>query len=240
VGSYSTINAYTTIVKIGELFGGGYPVEISNPGDGTLLFSLEGSQLRFVEVAPLYFRQVDGPFQMVFRQDDRGRITHLFTDLMPEYAEVKLDWYETPGINMALALGCILIFLSAIPVIVILFIRNRRLSKGLKPAPRGSRVALWIILVISILNLLFLVGLQWGIQQSTSNILLGLPLFLKIVLGLGVLSAVLTIGALVYVVLAWKNSYWGIGGRLYYTVVTVAAVAFVWFLNYWNLLGWRF
>jgi hypothetical protein len=46
--------------------------------------------------------------------------------------------------------------------------------------------------------------------------------------------------ALIYSVLAWKNSYWGIAARVHYTMVTVAAVAFVWFLNYWNLLGWRF
>ena len=59
-------------------------------------------------------------------------------------------------------------------------------------------------------------------------------------LGLGVLSAVLTVGALAYTVLAWKNSYWGIAGRAYYTLVTIAAVAFVWFLNYWNWLGWRY
>src|SRR3712207_7819907 len=62
----------------------------------------------------------------------------------------------------------------------------------------------------------------------------------KIVLGLGVLAAVLTVGALLYSVLAWKNSYWGIAARVHYTLVTVAAVAFVWFLNHWNLLGWRF
>jgi hypothetical protein len=44
----------------------------------------------------------------------------------------------------------------------------------------------------------------------------------------------------VYTVLAWKDSYWSFAGRAYYTLVTVAALAFVWFLNYWNLLGWRF
>ena len=26
----------------------------------------------------------------------------------------------------------------------------------------------------------------------------------------------------------------------YYILVTIAAVAFVWFLNQWNLLGWQF
>jgi len=70
--------------------------------------------------------------------------------------------------------------------------------------------------------------------------LLGLSLITKIVLGLGVLSAVLTVGALVFTVLAWKNRYWGIAGRAYYTLVTFAAAAFVWFMNYWNLLGWRY
>jgi hypothetical protein len=27
--------------------------------------------------------------------------------------------------------------------------------------------------------------------------------------------------------------------RAYYTVLTVTSVAFIWFLNSWNLLGWR-
>jgi hypothetical protein len=41
-------------------------------------------------------------------------------------------------------------------------------------------------------------------------------------------------------VLAWKNRYWGVAFCIYYTVVTLAAVAFVWFLSQWNLLGWRY
>ena len=49
-----------------------------------------------------------------------------------------------------------------------------------------------------------------------------------------------TIGALIYAVQAWKKGYWGVAFRAYYTLVTVAAVAFVCFLNYWNLLGWRY
>jgi len=68
----------------------------------------------------------------------------------------------------------------------------------------------------------------------------GVTLIDKIVLGLGVLSALLTVGALVYAVLVWKKSYWSVAFRVYYTLVTVAAIAFVWFLNQWNLLGWRF
>jgi hypothetical protein len=101
-------------------------------------------------------------------------------------------------------------------------------------------VAHSIILGISVLNLLFLVGLAFGVPELERNILLDPPMIMKIALGLGVLSAVLTVGALVYTVLAWKDRYWGFAFRVYYTLVTVAAVAFVWFLNYWNLLGWRY
>jgi CubicO group peptidase (beta-lactamase class C family) len=240
VGSYNAYSSYTTLLKIVGLFGGGYTVDINDPGDGTLLLSLEGIELRFVEVEPLYFRQVDGPFAIVFREDGRGRITHLFTDLMPQYAVEKLDWYETAGFNVALALGCILIFLSVIPVAAIRLIRNRRLSGERKPSPRGARLVEWIILGISILNLLVLVAPAYGAMGGITNELLDLPLFMKIMLGMGVLSAVLTAGALVYTLLAWKKGFWGIAARLYYTLVTVAAVAFVWFLNQWNLLGWRF
>lgn len=234
-GSYRiTRGSYTNLEKVTGLFGA---VEISDSGDGALLFTTPWGESRFVEVEPLYFRQVDGQFAMVFREDDRGRITHMFSNVTPMLAFEKLNWYETPGFNMALALGCVLIFLSMIPVASIRFIRNRRPSGDRKPAPRGARVAHWIIVGISVLNLLFVVGtVLWGNPVP----LFGVSMIYKIVLGLGVLAAVLTVGALVYAALAWKNSYWGIAGRVYYTLVTAAAVAFVWFLNYWNLLGWRF
>jgi len=234
-GSYRiTRGSYTSLEKVIGLFS---TVEISDSGDGALLFTSPWGEWRFVEVEPLYFRQADGQFSIVFREDDRGRITYVFTNVTPMFAFEKLNWYETPGFHMALALGCVLIFLSMIPVGLIRFIRNRRPSGDRNPAPRGTRMAQSIILGISVLNLLFLVGtMKWGNPFP----LFGVSMIYKIVLGLGILSAVLTVGALVYTALAWKNSYWGIAARAYYTLVTSAAVAFVWFLNYWNLLGWRF
>src|SRR5918998_814454 len=235
-GSYRfTMRSYTTADKIGALF---VPVEISDSGDGALLLTTPWDEWRFVEEEPLHFRREDGQLGMVFREDEQGRITHMFTDLTPQFAYEKLNWYETPGFNMALLLGSALIFLSTIPVVLIRFMRDRRLSSNQeKPAPRRARVAYWLIVGISVLNLLFVIGTAlWGRTVP----LFGHSAIYKIVLGLGVLSAVLTVGALLYTVLAWKNSYWGIAARVHYTLVTVAAVAFVWFLNYWNLLGWRF
>jgi CubicO group peptidase (beta-lactamase class C family) len=232
-GAYRlTQNSYTTLEKFMALVGP--TVSVSNPGDGTLLLVTPYGDWRIVEEEPLYFRQVDGPFHFAFREDDQGRITYLFTDFTPMFGFEKLRWYETLSFNMPVLLVSLLLFLSMLPVALIRAIRNRRTRSDHHPA-HGARVAYWLIIGISVLNLLFVVGnVLWGEQ-----IVFGITLIYRVVLGLGVLSAALTVGALVYAALAWKDGYWGVIFRCYYTLVTVAAVAFVWFLNYWNLLGWR-
>jgi hypothetical protein len=234
-GFYREANSNsTTPEKVQFLFGA---LEIRDAGDGTLVIPMgDGLEMRFVEVEPLYFRQVDGPFSIVFREDDQGRITYMFTDFVPEYGFRKLGWYETPGFNMLLALVCVLIFLSMLPVALIRFIRNRRVE----PAPRGARVADVTIFGICVLNLLYLVGIALWFRPMHPSELHGIPLIVEIVMGLGILAAVLTIGALVYMVLAWKDRYWGVAYRVYYTLAALAAVGFVWFLYYWNWLGWRY
>lgn len=239
VGFYREANSHsTTPEKAQYLFGA---LEIRNPGDGTLAIPMgEGFEMRFMEVGPLYFRQVNGSFSIVFREDDQGRITYMFTDFMPEYGLVKLDWYETPGFNMMLALVCVLVFLSMLPVALIRFIRSRRLGGNRNPVSRGARMANRIILAISLLNLLFVVGIAIWFRPMHPSELHSIPLIVEIVMGFGVLAAMLTVGALVYSVLAWKNSYWGFAYRVYYTLATIAAMAFVWFLYYWNWLGWHY
>jgi hypothetical protein len=235
-GSYRTARAaYTTLEKYRSMT---ELVTISAPGDGTLLLETPWGEWRYVEVEPFYFRQVDGPAAIVFREDGKGRITHMFIDLAPQFAFEKTSWYETPGFNMGLVLACVLVFVSALLVGVARFVRGRRRGAP-EPPSRGARVAAGLILAVSILNLLFVAGVVlWGDANLTP--LFGVTLPFRVVLGLGVVSAALTFAALVYAGLAWKDRYWSAAGRVYYTLVTVAAVAFVWFLNFWNLLGWQF
>ena len=93
-------------------------------------------------------------------------------------------------------------------------------------------------MAISLLNLVFLCGMLFGYHPPTE--LHGVAPSIKLLLTTTVMSALLTAAALVYIILAWKDRYWGIAFRVYYTLVTAAALAFVWFLNQWNLLGWQF
>ena len=235
VGSYrGMMRSYTTADKIGSLFG---EAIIRDSGDGTLLLDYYGLVLRFVEVEPLYFHQVDGNFALVFREDGTGHIVQMYSDLVPQYAFEKLKWYETFNFNMLLLQGCALIFLFMVPIAAFVLIRECRRRGSQKHASRRPTTALWIILGVCLLNLVIVV---YSFQWLYPVMLFGFSTLSKIVLGLGVLSALLTVATLVYSVLAWKDSYWGIVFRSYYTLVVVAAVAYVWFLNYWNLLGWRY
>jgi CubicO group peptidase (beta-lactamase class C family) len=220
--------------KVGDLFGA-FTYTVSAPGDGTLIVSLEGFKLRFVEVEPLYFRHIDGTSSLVFFENDQGSITRFYTDFTPQYSAEKPPWYELRSFNMPLVIISVLLFISVLITTPVQAVINRR--RGAHPRP-ASRTAPWILVAISLLNLVFLCGMLFGYHPPTE--LHGVTPSIKLLLTTTVMSALLTAAALVYIMLAWKNHYWGIAFRAYYTLVTVAALAFVWFLNQWNLLGWQF
>ena len=196
---------------------------------------MEGFKLRFVEVEPLYFRQIDGSSSLVFFENDGGRITRFYTDFVPQYSARRPPWYELRSFNMPLVIVSVLLFISMLIIAPVQAVINRR--RGAVPRP-ASRTAGWILVAISFLNLVFLCGMLFGYHPPTE--LHGVALSIKLLLSTTVMSALLTAAALVYIVLAWKDRYWGIAFRVYYNLVTVAALALVWFLNQWNLLGWQF
>jgi hypothetical protein len=180
---------------------------------------------------------VDGSFSIAFREDDQGRITYMFFDLIPHYGYVKMDWYEMPGFNLVLAQLCILVFLSMLPVAIVRAIRKRRAGGDQNPAARAANS---VNVGICVLNLLFVLGIALWFRPMHPSELHDIPQIVEIVMALGIPSALMTLAALVYTALAWKDRYWGVAYRVYFTLVTLAALGFVWFLHYWNWLGWRY
>jgi len=231
-GSYMNIRSpYTTYEKVLGLMGG---LDVSATEESLLVFDEP-----FVEVEDLFFREVGGQKTLVFREDGQGHITHMFESDIPVSAHIKLSWYETPvfhytvlGISMAL-------FLSALVAWPVSALRNRLKAKKKADIPR-SRQARWVAWVMSALYVLFLAGIWVIVLSDSTSMMYGVPPLLPYLLVLPLVAAVLTIAALGFTALAWKNRYWGVIGRVHYTLVTAAALAFIWWLNYWNLLGFRF
>jgi hypothetical protein len=59
------------------------------------------------------------------------------------------------------------------------------------------------------------------------------------VLVLPPISVVLLLGSIYYLVQAWREKHWSGCARVHYSLVVVAGLGFVWFLNLWNLIGFK-
>jgi CubicO group peptidase (beta-lactamase class C family) len=224
--------SYTTSEKIVALFSA---IDIQTADDGMLAINTPFGKQRFVEIEPLVFRQVDGNTQVVFREDNQGAIKYGFYGLMPIFVLEKLEWYETPTFHFILFGVCGLLFLTILFAAPIGFFVNRS-RPDRKPQPRLALLARLAAGGLVILSFFFLISFIMTLNNMVA-LLTGEAPLLSILPAISIVIALLAVGMVVFTVLAWKNRYWGVAGRIHYTLVTLAAAAFVWFLYFWNLLG---
>ena len=259
-GNYwPTRRSYTTYEKLAMLSS---TVSVSDGGNGRLVISLGGPTLTFVEVVPWVFHQIDGPQTAVFRADHNGMI--MLIGSLPFEAFNKVAWYDAPNLHILLVVACVLIFLSALLLWPLGFVRramrrgaHRKKSgrnadlAGAQAPPQASQgkhpgkrmgllpvLASWLAGVLCVLNLLFLIGLVL-IVSNPLNLAFGVPPMLTTLFALALVSAVLTVSVVISTILAWWGRFWSAGRRVHYTLVALAALAFAWELLYWNLLGFR-
>jgi hypothetical protein len=95
--------------------------------------------------------------------------------------------------------------------------------------------------LIGIFNLIFIIALplylwRWGAWK----LVYGVPPVAVGLLGLPVLTSVLSAILLVMILIVWVKNYWSWQGRSHYSLIALAAIMFIPLLAYWNLLGWQF
>jgi hypothetical protein len=208
-----------------------------NP-DGTLRF--RGRD--FVEVGPLVFQEVGGQTTLIFHEDAQGRITHAYQDYEPHEAYIKLVWHETIGVHLAMlaVFGAILVASLLGWVVGALSRRRRGKSASTERLPHlARRLAAAVAALHSVFPVVALGATLTVFLGPFPNLSLFGPVF-AIALILPLMAAILTPGVVAFAVLAWRNGYWSFRGRVHYTLVTLAALGLAWWLNYWNLLGFRY
>lgn len=241
-GSYrSARSAYSNFEKVSSLFG---QVQVYPGPNNTLMTSQPAfGRQQWVEVEPLSFRPTDSVPSpsllfdgLVFGEDGKGSITHLFYVNNPTTAYEKVDWYDGANFNYLLLGSCIIIFLSTLlwPM-GRLFNRCRALTE--RAARRAAR---WLAGGASILYLLFLTGLVVASGIDAMSMIYSTPWYLMALALIAIIAAIMAIAAAVLAVQAWRKGYWSIWGRLHYTLVVAAGLAFIWWLYNWNLLGFKF
>ncbi|MGF1591054.1 MAG: serine hydrolase domain-containing protein [Pleurocapsa sp.] len=208
----------------------------------------QDTTVELIEVEPLlFYRDNDDDF-VAFAAGEDGRSTFMFypLDLGPAGFE-RLPWYETTYFHIPLSIFFLLTWLSAFWIFPVRFLisRFRRNSQSSKSTAKNqlTKVNLaWVLAgIISTLYLTFLMGMGLTLLLSDPlEFIYEVPTPVIILLYLPLIASGLTIALPILSFLAWKNNYWSFLVRLRYSIFTLAALMFIPFLNYWNLLGFRF
>ena len=226
-------------------------LKVTANSDGTLKLG----ESNFVEVEPMLFEQISGSpvtfrdinfSKMAFRENNYGKVTHLF---MGKYAFEKLAWYETISFQINLLISCLFIFLSTSILWVTKsykLIKFGKIYSNWKIWKRQSKKftyhwSRFFASAVCSLNLFFLITFALLLAlMNLSEFAYGIPSALIIVLCLPLITTFLTASLPIFTVLAWKHKQGSVLARLHYSLVTLAALAFIFLLDYWNLLGFRF
>jgi CubicO group peptidase (beta-lactamase class C family) len=178
---------------------------------------------QWTEVAPYVFQAPDSGEPLVFRQT-AGAMPVMQTWTT---AYERIGWTrQTPG-HVAFAAACVLVF----AICAVRFAVTRRRWREGRPARSLG-------LAVALANVIFLAWFLASIRRLGDTT--PLPALDVAFLTLGVVAA--TGAALLpgCALSAWRDGWWTRGSRAAFTVLTVTAVAFAAWLDYWKLLGFRY
>ncbi len=236
-------SSYTTIEKVGDLLDEWLVVKASS--NGILWFGspLQPEKIELTQLQPLVFVEPRSGIQLAFREDAQGNITHLIDLHYPAQTYEKVPWHANPSLHYLLLIGCCVIFLSAIISGLVNGIRSlfrRPAVSSLAPAAMITRWLSFITSIIFLVALIAFVIVYLNPEGFKMAIPFGQVTTINIILAAWLGASILTLGQAISIVVVWEKHLGRITYRLQYTLATMAAVAFVWFLNYWNLLGFRY
>lgn len=238
---------HNDITKMGVLIGmAGPEMSIGKNEEGMILMATySGKPRRMVQVQPGLFQSIDDRYTCAFRRDASGTITHLFTDGTTAFE--KIAWYETTMFQRSL-LGVCLVFFIVVSIVLPIVRRIRKTQKpsGLSVDPvrwfsqktastfllyfLGLGIVMGLIIPHEELAIGFAHGMHWTASIAQTIALLGI-MFLA---GL--------LGSLFWQFLGKADANTGkrVQSAGLGLTTAVVGIAFVWFLWYWNMVGYKF
>ena len=198
------------------------------------------TQSQWVEIEPLLFQYAEGKSRMAFREDSRGNITHLFLDLQQiPMAYERAAWYDMPTFTWGSLYFFCFVFLSSFIIWPIM----RRIRGQRKEGAEGQqshRLPRLLAILSVALNSIFIIGFALFMFLFVDELEYGVPLLVKGLLAIPIVTTILTVALLLFSALAWRHGYWSVFERWHYSLVAVTCTAFVIWLHHWNLLGFHY
>jgi CubicO group peptidase (beta-lactamase class C family) len=225
-GLYSPTRApQTTVQKLSQLFMPLYqPISVENPEPGVLELTLPSNPTapsRWLEVEKNVFQHEDGKDTLVMKNG------YLFLDSVAPKGYLHLNWIQQLFHQLWFPLACLVVLIVA-AVFARVVLRSQSNTYGF-----------WLTLATTVLALAFIVGMVVFLFTGIGNLAYGsIPLLITIILAIPLLLIPLTLGEAVFTLLPQAGGTALMRGTT--ALAALTTLAFLIWLNYWNLLGWHF
>jgi CubicO group peptidase (beta-lactamase class C family) len=187
----------------------------------------------WVEVRPLVMKNTRTGESAVFMEDENGEVQYVGIGNWPITVLIKLPWYGGPYFKFGLlgfSLLTSLFTLVAAAITPFIPLSKRGTDGNLSWFRRLARwiALLWCVLVIALSAFIILVFMDVeNLTSSTSQLVLAVLPW-----AVALFAPIITS----FAGLAWWKCWWGLVGRIHYTVIVLAVLALLWFEIYWSLL----
>ena len=229
---YFSRNNFTTIEKILMLLN---PISVSVDRENRVILSIPNQVSQMVETEPGLLVDRENPNnRWVMKQED-GQ-TYLFPS--SPFVLIKAPASASLPLHLLILLGGALLFLGALVGWGISFLRGLIRRQPGRTGPRMARLAA-ALFGLGFLAFIVLFGVMVGNVDPAYGVpsfFFEVPSWFGALARLPVVLALLAAAMLVFALLAWWKRYWTAGGRLFYSLLALFALAAVWSLSYWNFL----
>ncbi len=229
----------TSFLRVGNAL---EQLKISPNSDGTITVDLlkdpNGQPKKYEEIAPLFYREVNGQLHLGFKPDANGQMV------------MSLDWpffiFQRPSFldGKYLNLTIIVFSLSLMALTLLLWpvgagIR-KHYGRPLQLAPGQKRLRLGVRLVC-VIDLLFVIGWLVLISKADNPGAASRKMdpWIVLMMIVGVIGALGSLIAIFYAVRSWAQKETWVWARIFDVALAVACVGFTWFIWHWNLINFN-
>lgn len=227
-----------TLVKMEALAMGDLQIKADKKGDLTVTVLGESEIYggfpkvsQWEEIKPLLFRRADQERYMAFQGNEAGEIISLTSGSGYHGSFVKIPWYESSRIQLYLLIFYMAVFLTVITIHFLQLIKRRRN----------------VLQISGFLSLLFLTGTIGTLYTLFFKRVAGFPAFAfgvslpaEIMLTLLLLASILSMIFFILLIKSWSANKMTLGQKISYSMVMITFAGMILWLNYWNLLGYKY
>lgn len=243
-GTYRFGDYTRSTLNKGDLFGSGQDVRVHINDERTITLYETDPYTRVkkiivaTQVFPLKFKTSEGEY-VVFKQDKEGKIKYMAQTSDSWHGTYeRINWYDENFFQIGTFIGGIFIFLFEI-IVCTVWLFKQLMKKNTKGGIdyKSNRVIRLLHGIGALFNIAF-----YGISMMTwgERLRYGVPLDVKLLLILPIATCLIYIILAILSFLSWKNRMGSLFFRINTTVATLAGLIFIWFYNYYNLLGFKY